>query len=93
MSPTPPRQVHLRFFCGPNAHKSEALAKQQKKRPRGDGGSTAGAGSSKDDAIELEDDEDDDEDGKALLWALIVAVCLCSFRIESILLLTLSPRG
>ena len=26
----------LRFFCGPNAHKSAALAKQQKKRPRGD---------------------------------------------------------
>ena len=25
-----------RFFCGPNAHKSAALAKQQKKRPRGD---------------------------------------------------------
>ncbi|WIA16278.1 hypothetical protein OEZ85_012982 [Tetradesmus obliquus] len=24
--------VHLRFFCGPDAHKSEALAKQQKKR-------------------------------------------------------------
>ena len=32
--------VHLhacRFFCGPNAKKSAALAKQQKKRPRGDG--------------------------------------------------------
>ena len=25
-----------RFFCGPNAKKSAALAKQQKKRPRGD---------------------------------------------------------
>ena len=25
-------KVHLRFFCGPNAVKSEALAKQQKKR-------------------------------------------------------------
>jgi predicted nucleic acid-binding Zn-ribbon protein len=24
--------VHLRFFCGPDAHKSQALAKQQKKR-------------------------------------------------------------
>ncbi|CAL5226040.1 g8852 [Coccomyxa viridis] len=29
-------EVHLRFFCGPNAKKSAALAKQQKKRPRGD---------------------------------------------------------
>lgn len=32
--------IHLhacRFFCGPNAKKSAALAKQQKKRPRGDG--------------------------------------------------------
>jgi hypothetical protein len=28
-------KVHLRFFCGPNATKSDALAKQQKKRPRG----------------------------------------------------------
>ncbi len=26
-------QVHLRFFCGPDAKKSSALAKQQKKRP------------------------------------------------------------
>lgn len=28
-------KVHLRFFCGPDAHKSEALAKQQKKRKSG----------------------------------------------------------
>ena len=28
--------VLCRFFCGPNAKKSAALAKQQKKRPRGD---------------------------------------------------------
>ena len=46
-------KVHLRFFCGPNAQKSAALAKQQKKRPRGD----SGAGSSKGDAIEIDDDE------------------------------------
>ena len=31
-----PNAQHLfaRFFCGPNAKKSDALAKQQKKRPR-----------------------------------------------------------
>jgi hypothetical protein len=46
--------VHLRFFCGPNAVKSDALAKQQKKRPRGDG-----EGGSVKDAIEVEDTEDD----------------------------------
>ena len=28
--------LRCRFFCGPNAKKSAALAKQQKKRPRGD---------------------------------------------------------
>ncbi|GAB4813783.1 hypothetical protein N2152v2_000829 [Parachlorella kessleri] len=28
-------KVHLRFFCGPHAKKSDALAKAQKKRPRG----------------------------------------------------------
>lgn len=27
--------VHLRFFCGPDAKKSEALAKQQRKKKRG----------------------------------------------------------
>lgn len=33
-----PVNLHAcRFFCGPNAKKSAALAKQQKKRPRGDG--------------------------------------------------------
>ena len=32
-----PVNLHAcRFFCGPNAKKSAALAKQQKKRPRGD---------------------------------------------------------
>lgn len=34
-------KVHLRFFCGPNAMKSEALAKQQKKNPRPGGRSSA----------------------------------------------------
>lgn len=28
--------ANCRYFCGPNARKSSALAKQQKKRPRGD---------------------------------------------------------
>ena len=41
-------KVHLRFFCGPNAVKSEALSKQQKKRKPGN--------------IDDEDDEDDPED-------------------------------
>ncbi len=38
-----------RFFCGPNAKKSDALAKQQKKRPR---------------AGEANEDDSDDEDDK-----------------------------
>ncbi|GAX83352.1 hypothetical protein CEUSTIGMA_g10777.t1 [Chlamydomonas eustigma] len=49
-------KVHLRFFCGPNAMKSEALAKQQKKRPR--------AGSSgvqeEEDVVDITDDEVED---------------------------------
>lgn len=44
--------VHCRFFCGPNAKKSDALAKQQKKRPR--------AG----EANESDSDDEDDEDFK-----------------------------
>ena len=43
LSMQPPEQkilgisaLRCRFFCGPNAKKSAALAKQQKKRPRGD---------------------------------------------------------
>lgn len=46
----------LRFFCGPNAKKSAALAKQQKKRPRGN---DRGKGK------QAADDEGDDEDSAA----------------------------
>jgi DNA repair protein RAD16 len=45
-------KVHLRFFCGPNAVKSAALAKQQKKRPHG--GTQEGEGG--------EEDEEGEED-------------------------------
>ncbi|KAK9828076.1 hypothetical protein WJX81_000538 [Elliptochloris bilobata] len=62
-------KVHLRFFCGPNAHKSAALAKQQKKRPRGDqkqaapaAAAAAAAGDSESDA-ELGPDSDDEDEG------------------------------
>lgn len=45
------------FFCGPNAKKSAALAKQQKKRPR--------AGEAQDDSdFEAEDEGEDEEDLK-----------------------------
>ena len=54
-----PMQVHLRFFCGPNAVKSAALAKQQKKRPASSKG--GGGGGSKD-AVELGSDDDDVEE-------------------------------
>ena len=47
------QHLHGRFFCGPNAKKSDALAKQQKKRPR--------AG----EASESDSDDEDDEDFKA----------------------------
>ena len=42
--------VCCRFFCGPNAKKSDALAKQQKKRPR------AGEAEDEDDS-DFEDEE------------------------------------
>lgn len=49
--------IFPRFFCGPNAKKSAALAKQQKKRPR--------AGDAQDDSdFEVEDEEEDEEDLK-----------------------------
>ncbi|GLI66752.1 hypothetical protein VaNZ11_010704 [Volvox africanus] len=38
-------KVHLRFFCGPYAVKSEALAKAQKKKPRNEGRGGSGGGS------------------------------------------------
>lgn len=58
-NPQPP--VHARhacsFFCGPNAKKSDALAKQQKKRPR--------AGDAQEDEdSDFEDELDDEEDVK-----------------------------
>ncbi|KAG1677040.1 hypothetical protein FOA52_001209 [Chlamydomonas sp. UWO 241] len=53
-------KVHLRFFCGPNAIKSEKLAKTQKKRPRGDG--KAGEEDEED-----EDEEDEDEDDSVIV--------------------------
>ncbi|BDA51349.1 probable ATP-dependent helicase rhp16 [Coccomyxa sp. Obi] len=66
--------VHLRFFCGPNAKKSAALAKQQKKRPRGDGkskaagGKAAAAGSGSEDnssdGSNSDEGEEDDEEGE-----------------------------
>jgi len=47
--------LYCRFFCGPNAKKSAALAKQQKKRPRGDdkgkGKQAADADSDEDSAV------------------------------------------
>ena len=50
--------VLRRFFCGPNAKKSAALAKQQKKRPRGDDkgkGKQAAAGADSDEESAAED--------------------------------------
>lgn len=47
--------MHGRFFCGPNAKKSDALAKQQRKRPRADG---QGADSGR------EDDAEEGQPGK-----------------------------
>lgn len=52
-----PAQVHLRYFCGPNAMKTEAQAKQQKKRGRGAGAE--------------EDGEDEDEVGGHLELACV----------------------
>ncbi len=52
-------QVHLRFFCGPNAMKSEALSKAQKKKPKG-------GSSQKEDIAEAEEAEEEElelEDG------------------------------
>ncbi len=67
-------QVHLRFFCGPNAVKSEALSRAQKKKPRLDQqkqkqqqGSGEEEEDDDDDVVDLvsgDEDEDDDNDGE-----------------------------
>ena len=54
-----------RFFCGPNAKKSAALAKQEKKRLRGD---AKGKGKGKGAAAKTVDDEDsvsEEDEGEA----------------------------
>jgi hypothetical protein len=66
--------VHLRFFCGPDAHKSEALAKQQKKRKVAGQQQQAAAAEDEDDeeaeAVTTEEEEEQ-EQGMAICWWLV----------------------
>eukprot|EP00891_Asterochloris_glomerata_P007270 jgi/Astpho2/7270/e_gw1.00113.3.1_t len=60
-------KVHLRFFCGPHAKKSHALAKQQKKRPSG-GGKT----------VEASGESSRSQQSSAVPQASVRRPCLCS---------------
>ena len=51
-----------RYFCGPNARRTSAQAKQQRKRPRGDGGKGGKQSASKTKVADEEDDSDDEAD-------------------------------
>ena len=67
-------KVHLRFFCGPNAKKSDALAKQQtKKKQKTENCSKAGGGASKTgkkpekEEKDFEDDEEENDEEEEML--------------------------
>jgi uncharacterized membrane protein YcjF (UPF0283 family) len=82
--------VHLRFFCGPDAHKSEDLAKQQKKRKTAGQQQQAAAAADEDqeeeEAVsteepEQEQEEEEEEQGRSCWWLLCIggaAICLCT---------------
>lgn len=58
-------QLSCRYFCGPNARKTSAQAKQQKKRPRGDEGKLGKAGAKAAAVSDDEADSSDDSDGSS----------------------------
>ena len=66
--------ILCRFFCGPNAKKSAALAKQQKKRPRGDD-----KGKGKQVALDADSDEESAEDSGARISEEAVLPCWCKY--------------
>lgn len=73
-------KVHLRFFCGPHAAKSEALAKQQKKRKSGyeqkvDGQKQAG-GQQEEDNGDGDDDDQEEQEGMCVCATYGLLMCL-----------------
>lgn len=62
--------VHLRFFCGPDAKKSDALAKQQKKRKSSTQQQQAAAGEEEEEEEEVVNTatETEEEGEEAGVW-------------------------
>jgi hypothetical protein len=53
--------VHLRFFCGPDAKKSDALAKQQKKRKTGEQQEQEQQQQQEEEEVEQEEQEEEEQ--------------------------------
>jgi hypothetical protein len=72
--------VHLRFFCGPDAHKSEALAKQQKKRKGAGQQQQAAAAEDEDEeeaeAVTTEEPDQEAEDQGGCLGVVVLCASL-----------------